>query len=217
MATVKLPEYPDNSETLRHPTKVELEKENKEPEGRSDEKPVLHGKATRKKKGLAKRFGETFLSEDRGDVGEYLIFDVLIPAAKDTLTDLVGRGLEMLLYGEARGSSSRSRSSGRTGYHNYNKYSQTERRRPQTTTRARRTLDFDDIVFDSRADAERVLDYIIGRIEDYEVATVADFYDAAEITSDYTDSKYGWYDLADAYVKRVRDGFTIILPRPEQI
>lgn len=211
MATVNIPEYPDNSQIKEESKERPIRRE------QDPDRPKLHGKATRKKKGLGKRFGETFLSEDRGDVGEYLIFDVLIPAAKDTLTDLVGRGLEMLLYGESRGYSSRSRSGGRTGYHNYSKYSQTERKRPQTTQRNRRTMNFDDIVFDNRADAEQVLDYIIGRIEDYEVATIADFYDAAEITADYTDNKWGWYDLADAYVKRVRDGFIIVLPRPEQL
>lgn len=200
--------YPDNSQD-KAPAVAERRED--------DKRPQLHGKATRKKRSLGKRFGDTFLSEDRGDVGEYLIFDVLIPAAKDTLTDLVGRGLEMLLYGEARGSYKRSSGGRRTGHTDYSKYSQTERRRPQTTSRARKTMDFDDIVFDSRADAEKVLDYIIGRLEDYEVVTVADFYDAAEITGDYTDNKWGWYDLSEAYVKRGRDGFIIILPRPEQL
>jgi hypothetical protein len=200
--------YPDNSQD-KAPAVAERRED--------DKRPQLHGKATRKKRSLGKRFGDTFLSEDRGDVGEYLIFDVLIPAAKDTLTDLVGRGLEMLLYGEARGSYKRSSGGRRTGHTDYSKYSRNESRRPQTTSRARKTLDFDDIVFDSRADAEKVLDYIIGRLEDYEVVTVADFYDAAEITGDYTDNKWGWYDLSDAYVKRGRDGFVIILPRPEQL
>lgn len=202
--------YPDNSQD-KAPAVVERRED--------DKRPQLHGKATRKKRSLGKRFGDTFLSEDRGDVGEYLIFDVLIPAAKDTLTDLVGRGLEMLLYGEARGSYKRSSGGRRTGHTDYSKYSQTERKRPQTTSRARKTLDFDDIVFDSRADAERVLDYLLGRLEDYEVVTVADFYDAAEITGDYTDNKWGWYDLSDAYVRRVRSGggFIILLPRPEQL
>jgi len=202
--------YPDNSQD-KAPEVAERRED--------DKRPQLHGKATRKKRSLGKRFGDTFLSEDRGDVGEYLIFDVLIPAAKDTLTDLVGRGLEMLLYGEARGSYKRSSGGRRIGHTDYSKYSQTERKRPQTTSRARKTLDFDDIVFDSRADAERVLDYLLGRLEDYEVVTVADFYDAAEITGDYTDNKWGWYDLSDAYVRRVRSGggFIILLPRPEQL
>lgn len=200
--------YPDNSQD-KAPAVVERRED--------DKRPQLHGKAARKKRSLGKRFGDTFLSEDRGDVGGYLIFDVLIPAAKDTLTDLVSRGLEMLLYGEARGSYKRSSGGRRTGHTDYSKYSRNEARRPQTTSRARKTLDFDDIVFDSRADAEKVLDYIIGRLEDYGVVTVADFYDAAEITGDYTDNKWGWFDLSDAYVKRGRDGFVIILPRPEQL
>lgn len=216
MATVQMPEYPDNSQTTRaieekrHDIKV-VEDTVEAP------RKVIKGKAVKKKKGLGKKFSETFLSEDRGTVGEYLIFDVLIPAAKDTLTDLVGKGLEMMLYGDARSSPSRSRASGRGGYRSYSKYSETPRKKPQISTRDRRQLYFDDVLLETRGDAERALDYLLDRIDAYDVATVADFYDAVEVTSDYTDSKYGWYDLGDAYVKRVRDGYTIVLPRAEYL
>lgn len=207
MPEVKMPEYPDNSDAAKAPVAVREE----------EHTGVVSGRVTRKKKSALKRASESMLANDAEDIKSYLVFDVLIPAAKDTLSDLVSKGLDMMLYTDSRGSNTRSRSSRRTGgYHN--KYNQPERReRPQISQRDRRMLHFDDIILDNRGDAEQVLDYLRRRIDDYEVATVADFYDAVEVTSDYTDTKYGWYDLEDAYVRRVRDGFQIFLPRAEHI
>ena len=43
--------------------------------------------------------------------------------------------------------------------------------------------------------------------------TVADLYDLVGISSDYTDRKYGWTDLATAKPIRVRGGYLLDLPR----
>ena len=209
MAIAKMPEeYPDNSDAAKAPVAVREEEEHTG---------VVSGKVTRRKKSALKRVSESMFANDVEDIKKYLLLEVLKPAAKDTLSELVSRGLDMMLYENSRGSNTRSRIGSRTGgYHN--KYNQSERReRPQISQRDRRMLHFDDIILDNRGDAEQVLDYLRRRIDDYEVATVADFYDAVEVTSDYTDTKYGWYDLEDAYVRRVRDGFQIFLPRAEHI
>ena len=50
-------------------------------------------------------------------------------------------------------------------------------------------------------------------IETYGLVSVADFYDLVGVTGDYTDNKYGWTDLRNANVIRVRDGYMIKLPR----
>lgn len=205
MAKVEMPDYPDNSEKAKREI-AEVESENKK---------IISGTVKRKKKSAAKRFGETFFEDDAETVKSYLIFDVLIPAAKDTLSDLVSKGLEMVLYGDTRGS--RSRRSKSSSYTNYNKYSSSESRRPQISSRDRRTHNFDDIILDNRGDAEQVLDELIDRIAEYDVATVADLYDAVGVTSQYTDTKYGWYDLDNASIRRCRDGYQLILPRTEHL
>lgn len=212
MAKAKMPsddQYPDNSDSAKAPVPVvETEEEHTG---------VVSGKVTRRKKSALKRASESMFANDVEDIKKYLLLEVLKPAAKDTLSELVSRGLDMMLYENSRGSNTRFRIGSRTGgYHN--KYNQSERReKPKISQRDRRMLHFDDIILDERGDAEQVLDYLRRRIDDYEVATVADFYDAVEVTSDYTDTKYGWYDLDDAYVRRVRDGFQIVLPRAENI
>ena len=50
-------------------------------------------------------------------------------------------------------------------------------------------------------------------LERFEVVSVADLFDMAGISCNYTDNKYGWTDLRDARVARVSDGYVIRLPR----
>ena len=210
MAEVKMPDYPDNSDA----SKVEAPVPVREDESHG----IISGKATRKKKSALKKASETVLADDAETIKSYLVFDVLIPAAKDTLSDLVTNALDMMLYGSSKGSSGRTVNRRRTssGYHN--KYNQPEsKKKPQLSDRSRRMMSFDDIILDSRPDAEQVLDYLRRRIDSYEAASVADLYDAVDITSDWTDTKYGWYDLDDAQVRRTRDGFLLDLPRAERL
>ena len=51
-------------------------------------------------------------------------------------------------------------------------------------------------------------------IDQYGEATVADFYELVGVTGNgYTDRSYGWKDLKQAYISRVREGFLFNLPR----
>ena len=49
--------------------------------------------------------------------------------------------------------------------------------------------------------------------EAYQVVSVADFYDLVGVSGNYTDNKYGWTDIRNASVIRVRDGYMIKLPK----
>ena len=50
-------------------------------------------------------------------------------------------------------------------------------------------------------------------LERFEVVSVADLFDMAGVSCNYTDNKYGWTDLQDARVERVYDGYVIRLPK----
>ena len=50
-------------------------------------------------------------------------------------------------------------------------------------------------------------------IEQYEVVSVSDLYDMADLVAPHTGNRYGWTDLRNAEVIRVRDGYVIKLPR----
>lgn len=174
-----------------------------------------------KKKSMGKRVIEAFVGEDIGDVRGYLIFDVLIPAIKNTTSDLITTGLNMVLFGEAKRPERISRNGQRSYYKSYDSVYSTGRTsasdRSYASYNRRAAHDFDDLVFRDRSDAEEVLANMADLIEIYGVATVADLYDLIGKTGSYTDRGWGWRKLGNANVRPVRDGYILEMPRAEVI
>lgn len=215
-------QYPSNSRT-----KVQTEGSKNvtdKPEKKVER--IVTSPVARRKKPLGKRFAETFGGGDAQSVMSYVAMEVLLPAAKDAVSDAVSQGIEKMLFGEARGGG-RSRvdnrrrpAGGNTSYTSYNRVSQANTRpdpRQQVSQRARATHDFDEIILDSRADAQSVIEQLFSLVEDYEVATVADLYEMVGQSANYTDAKWGWVDMRGATVSRVRGGWLLDLPKPEVI
>ena len=170
---------------------------------------VVKGKVKTKKKSGITKFTDVFISEDVSSVKSYIIGEVLIPAMKKALSDIVTNGIDMILYGES-GVSKRKTPGSRISYTNC--YDRRDRDR-YDDRRVRTGYDFDDIILDSRGEAEDVLSRMDELIDNYGIVSVADFYDLCGITGSYTDNKYGWTDIRSAQVVRVRDGYKIKLPR----
>lgn len=209
-------EFPANSQNHKA--------EPKPIDSNSEKKVTQVTEGVRRKPALGKRMKEAFAGEDSRSVGDYVIFDVLIPAAKDTLVDAVTQGFERLVFGEARSVSRRavaSRSPQQRGYVSYNRISGSsapkDEFRPAISRSARVNHDFDEVVIPSRAEAEEVLDRLSDVINKYDTATVADFYDLVGITGEYTDNKWGWTSLQGARVSRVRSGYIVELPKAEPV
>lgn len=179
---------------------------------------ITNGKVIKREKGVGKKISESFLGDDSKEVGGYILHDVLIPALKDTISDMVSGGVEMLLFGK-NSTRSRGRSTGGPGRVNYSSYSNTNNNRgvQKISDRARSRHDFDEIVLETRGEAEDVISHLVDLTVDYGVASVADLYDLVGITSSYTDNKYGWTNLNSAGVSRTRNGYLLNLPRTEQI
>lgn len=207
-------DYPGNSRKAR----------DEEREPKKVEK-VISGDAVRRKKSLGKRFVETFVGGDNaGGVINYIIQDVLVPAAKDAISDSVTQGIERMLFGEARRRSSFRRPD-TTSFTSYNRYSSMHsqnRRRDDPRTeplsrRARANHDFDEIVLESRAEAEEVIDSLMEICDKYDAATVSDLYELIGQSGSFTDEKFGWTDLRSAGVTRVKGGYLLNLPRTEPL
>lgn len=180
-------------------------KKSKSEETKTIEK-VISGTAKTKKKNDVQKFADVFISEDVNNVKSYIFMDVLVPAIKKAISDIVVNGIDMILYGEA-GHTKKSNGT-KPSYRSYYESNNNNR-----TTR-RTAYSFDDIVMDNRADAEEVLDSMLATIDKYGIVSVADMYDLVGITGNYTDNKYGWTDLRSARIERERDGgYTINLPR----
>lgn len=169
------------------------------------EKIVNNGVKTKKKNKLA----DVFVTEDIRNVKDYIIMDVLIPAAKKALSDIVTNGIDMILYGETRSNKSKGSKV------SYSKYYD-ERDRGRTYERSRTTrmgYDYDEIILESRGEAEEVLNKMDELLDVYGVVSVADLYDLVGINGNYTDNKYGWTNLRAASVQRIRDGYLLKLPK----
>lgn len=173
---------------------------------------IVTGNVKKRKKTLGKKMAETFLGDDTKSVTQYIIYDVLIPAAKETLSSMVSGGVEMLLFGETKGRNTRrDRGKSYVSYSSYYKNEDRDRRDRDRSSRARHN--FDDIILDSRGEAEEVLSRLVDLVEEYGMVSVADLYELVGVTSSFTDNKYGWTNLSSASVERVRDGYLIRLPR----
>jgi hypothetical protein len=208
---MEIPDYPPNSEA----SKRRAQEEDK------NIKRVTSGDPVRRKKSLRKQFSETFIAGDLKSTSQYVTFDVLIPAAKDLIVETFERGLEKLFFGDSRRrGGSTPPQAGPTGMVSYNRYAMQNRQTgPQRTISrmARSRHDFDEIVLESRAESEEVIDRLFEVVSRYGSATVADLYELVGISGTHTDNKWGWTDLRGAGVSRVRGGYLLDLPEPQPL
>lgn len=176
---------------------------------------VTQGTVTTRKKSLGRRFFDIFIDENVGDVKTYLVYDVLVPAIKENIADLINSAVGMLFFGEASRRVVR-RNNGSNSKINYGGYFNggTKTERMPSYGRSRIAHNFDDVVFETRADAELVLDGLMDILQEYKQVSVADLYDLAGKSTEFTDNKYGWIELRGArVVGSPTRGYIIDLPR----
>jgi len=187
---------------------------------------TIKGQAVRKKRTISESLSKTFLGDDTRGVAQYVLYDVLIPAAKNTIQEMFSTGLEMLLFGETR-ASSRSRGDREKGgrsvvsYGSFHRGDRSRNENPfnsRTQGRGRGRFDLDNIIFRRGDEAAEVLDGLCDLLDQYEQVTVADFYELAGVEGGtWADQKWGWENLAKAYCTHTRGGYAIVLPKPVEL
>lgn len=174
-----------------------IAKAKKKPTTKRRGKKIIRGSARQQKKGWWRRFADSWVGDESRSVGEWIIQDVIVPAFKNTLVEVVGGGIEMAVFGERKGYNNKNRyGHNRTSYGSYyNDKKKSHSRNFSHQDRSRHN--FDDIVLDTRGEAEMVIDNLRAIIDEYDdgQATVADLLDSVGITPSYTDEKWGWTDL----------------------
>jgi hypothetical protein len=208
-----IPDYPGNSKNPRPATPPAEPTKNIES--------VVTSEVVARKKGFGKRVKEIFIGGDSKTVVQYVVSEVLVPQLKDMLTEGVSSGFERLIYGESSRRRPGARPGGGSRPTNYTNYAQrgnnpigrvANQDRPATASL--RTHPIEDLLFPSRVEAEAVLERMFDVLEKYQAVTVADLYAMIEWSSNHIDHKWGWEDLHNASVQRVRDGYVLNLSRP---
>ena len=201
------PVYAPNSHKYRE------EQKNAAPEEKRVQK-VVRGPVKTKTNEIRK-FADIFISEDIGNVKNYIFMDVLVPAIKKAIYDIVTNGIDMFLYG-GTGKSKNGPSGTKVSYRSYydqKSPSSNSGYRGSENTKSHNGFEYDDIIFDNRGDAEAVKQQMQAAIGKYGFVTVADLYDMVDQPAPYTSQKYGWMDVSSAEVMRVRGDYKLKLPR----
>lgn len=172
---------------------------------------------TKKKQNFGTKAVAAFIGEDIHNVGEYLLYDVAIPAAKNLVSDMVSQGIERILFGESAPRGRSGSSGSRVSYGSYSRPGMAPGNSRPASSRNRRYHDFSDIELESRDEALLVLDRLADLIEEYGLATVADLYDLCGISTEYTDENWGWTSARNMSVIRSRHGYMLQLPRPDHV
>jgi hypothetical protein len=189
---------------------------------------VVTGEAVQKPKSIGRKFKDIFFGGNVKASARFVTADVILPAFRDLLVDAISNGARRVVYGESMYRSRRP-----TDYRPRVQYSNPinpmYRNDPRYDARPRANLpdqrnpyrterrDANDIVLESKMDADRVVESLFEIVDKYEVASLADLYDLLGWQSSHTDNKWGWTQLNNIEVRQVRDGYLIDLPPLESV
>lgn len=197
-------DYKPNSHRSKEKAREKSEKPPKKVE-----KVVTSAAKVQKKSGLQK-FAGALVSDDMERVKSYIFEDVMIPALKDTILDIVKAILGV------NGRSDKGHSTTKVQYGSF--FDKGNNRRDKRDYRSHTDCGYDNIVFTSRGDAEAVLSTMDDILDQYGIVSVSDLYEAADVDTDnYTLNKIGWTSIRSADIVRVRDGWMIKFPKPAPI
>lgn len=214
-------DFPNNSSRGHVPPEVQ-------PEEVHIDKIITDGVGVSKPSRI-KRFRRSFIAGDASSVGEYVLWNLLLPAAKDAVSNVGSTFIDMMIYGERRGQLPHrgvpTQGLGSTSKINYGSVSSgtpgsrlvlTPSQTPQDATQGR--FSPNDITVPTRAQAEAIITKMFEVLEKYNVVTVANLYSMVGISPDYMDSKWGWTNLDSADIKRLRGGDNLlVLPPPTDL
>lgn len=200
----------DNSISSRNAKQKELERRE-----HSIEK-VTTGAVKKQKKTLSKRVIDALFDQKVDEAIDYAKHNVIGPGVRRLIFDAVMGALSMVFFGDARGfysGESGGRTGGGAGRRGYDRIYDSGR------ASRRSSVDISDILFETREDAERVLDRLYSDLERYGKVRVADLYSAAGVSGNsiWTDNNYGWFNLDRAVPYPTSEGWQLDMPPAESL
>lgn len=157
-----------------------------------------------------------------GQTMKGFIFDEIVtPLIQRAVVEGVTGAINYLVKGDAYADRKNNNSFGKS-YINYNGISsgKSNANGSQYVYSGKNSgMEIENVWFESRVDAQRVLDEMQSVIAGYDILTVNGFYDIIGRTNiiDPSNEKFGWSDLRNAYITASRGGWVIHLPHPMPI
>lgn len=203
----------DKSEKKQKPEKEKIEK-------------VVSGEVVQKPKGIGRKFKDVFFGGDAKHAASFVASDVLLPALRNLIVDMVTKGAERLIYGESmRRRSGIPYDSRYQGGVQYNRplfpsdpRSRDPRQNMVPVARNRQNRhEMNDVIVGTKEEAELVVERLVDILDKYEVASLADLYDLLGLQTSHIDNKWGWTYLGSVQIRQIRQGYLLELPPLEEI
>lgn len=193
------------------------------PEEKKTESVVTNKVVVRQPSLLAKA-KKTFLAANADSVKEYIFYEVVVPAIKGAISEATSGGIDRLLYGSGTSTSNKPlmRSNSLGTKTNYSGISSSKSLAPgRYSTDAvvpnRSSRELGEILLATRQEAEHVVRRLAELLDRYQTVSVADLFDLLNLSSQFTDDKWGWTSLEQTEIRRVRAGHQLILPDPQPL
>jgi len=208
-------EFPGNSQKTKNRPDAPA------PDERPKVERITTSVADRRKRGLGRKFKDTFIKGSLRDTADHMVLDVIVPAVKDMVFDAFEDGLQRLIYGE---SARTRRTTAPSAYSNVGRVNYTSMSKASTaqpaaqrmlSRRARSSHDFGEIFIDSRHEASEVIEQMYEYLSRFGEVKVSDLYTMTGIQSSHVDQTWGWTSLQGT--KAVRRGNRWLLDLPEPI
>lgn len=162
---------------------------------------------------LGRRFRETFIQGDAKTAWSSMLWNSFLPGMRDQLAEAVHQGIDSLFNGGTTSYRPNRRSPAGSNISRHNPDRALGGRPSERLTREDRgRQDTSVIEIDSRAEAEEILAALAQTIDQFDVVTLAEFYQLVRITPEHTDYKFGWEDLGGARVTHSRGSYYLDLP-----
>ena len=204
-------DFPSNSRTS---------KSNPEPKKEKKLEKVIRSEVPQKKKPLGQRFKNMITGVEFKGATQYVFLDVLVPAVKNMVVDAVDVGVKRMIYGDAAPPRGMPHQRSKTTYAspvNRGRDSVMLPKQPPHSAPSRGSRAANDIVLNTREEAELVLSTLQDIIEKYDFASVSDFHTIVGLPSTYVDNNWGWSALHYVEVRQIREGWLLDMPSVEPI
>lgn len=181
---------------------------------------VVTGEVVQRAKSPGKKFKDIFFGGDSRQVAKFVAADVLLPAMRNLLVDMITKGTERMIYGERNMPRRDPRINYGAQYSlNPVRSNPFDPRSIQSSVPRGRVNrhEINDIVVGTREEAELVVERLGDILETYDVVSLADLNELLGLQTSPIDNKWGWTFIKNVPIRQIRQGYLLELPPLEEI